>query len=421
MKKYYTRYIEQKIEKKFKSSGAILVTGPKFCGKTTTCKLFHKSMIQLIDDEIIGIVSADPQNALIGEYPRLIDEWQNVPELWNYIRKQIDEDGKFGEFILTGSATPPDYTKIHHSGSGRITPVIMRTMSLYESGDSKGVVSLRELFDNANYQVFDMNDDYRLSKTAFYICRGGWPLSIQKDEEVSLDVTKNYFDGLFNFKNSENKKYKNKKPSVLKMIMKSYARNISTEAPYQTILADVISSNSRTMDIKTFDSYLEIMEELFIIEDMEAWTPNLRSKIAIRTTPTRHFVDTSLACLALGISQKDLMNDAKTFGLFFEDFAIRDLRIYADTLDGVVRHYRDSNGLECDAVIHLDDGRWAAVEIKLGSEAGITDAVNNLNKLENNLDPNYKKPSFKMILTASGRAYKRADGIYVIPINLLKD
>lgn len=421
MRNYYKRLIEGKIERKLKSSGAVLVTGPKFCGKTTTCKLFHKSMIQLIDNEIIEIVSADPKNALIGEHPRLIDEWQNVPELWNYIKRQIDDDGSFGEFILTGSATPPDQTKIHHSGSGRITPIMMRTMSLYESGDSKGSVSLKELFDNKDYQVFDANEDYRLSKTAFYICRGGWPLSIQTDDDIALEVTKNYYEGLFNFKNSENRKYKSKKPSILRMVLKSYARNVSTTASYQTILADVMSSNNRTMDIKTFDSYLEIIEELFIIEDLEAWTPNLRSKAAIRTTPTRHFIDTSIACLALGVSPKDLMNDAKTFGFFFEDFAVRDLRIYADALNGVVKHYRDSNGLECDAIIHLDDGRWAAVEIKLGSEMGIKEAVENLNQLEMNLDENYKRPSFKMILTASGRAYKRSDGIYVVPINLLKN
>lgn len=421
MEKYYTRFIESKIEKKLKSSGAVLVNGPKFCGKTTTCKLFKKSMIQLVDDEIINIVLADPESALIGEYPRLIDEWQNVPELWNYIRKKVDEDGKFGEFILTGSATPPNYEKIHHSGSGRITPVTMRPMSLFESGDSKGTISIKELFNNREYSIFDLNEEYRLSKTAFYICRGGWPLSIQQDEELALDVTKNYYEGLFNFKSSENRKYKNKKSNVLKMLLKSYARNISSEASYQTILSDIKSSNSKTMDIKTFDSYLELAEDLFIIEDMQAWTPNLRSKTAIRTTPTRHFVDTSIACLALDISPNDLMNDANTFGLFFEDMAIRDLRIYAESLEGSVKHYRDSNDLEVDAIIHLNDGRWGAIEIKLGGEESIDAGAKCLNKLEANLEEKIMKPSFKMILTASGRAYKRIDGIYVVPINLLRN
>ncbi len=421
MKTYFPRLIESKIARKLQSSGAILVTGPKFCGKTTTCKLFQKSMIQLIDNDMIEIVSIDPRNALIGEYPRLIDEWQNVPELWNYIRKKIDDDGEFGEFILTGSTTTPDEKKIHHSGSGRITTIVMRPMSLFESKDSKGVVSLKNLFDQENAPIFDTNDDYSLSKTAFYICRGGWPRSIGLEESISLDVTKNYFDGLFNFKNSENKKYRNKKPIILKMVLKSYARNISTEAPYQTILKDVMDANKRSMDTKTFDSYIDILEELFIIEDMEAWTPNLRSKAAIRTTPTRHFVDPSIACMALNISPNDLMNDPHTFGLFFEDLAVRDLRIYAEALNGVVRHYRDSRGLECDAVIHLDDGRWAAIEIKLGSEKGILEGIKHLNELENSLDEKVKKPSFKMILVATGRAYRREDGIYVVPINLLKD
>ena len=417
---YYNRLIESIIEKKIKSSGAVLVQGPKFCGKTTTSKLFCKSIIQLIDNDIIEIVSADPKIALNGDKPRLIDEWQNVPELWNYVRNQVDLDNTFGEYILTGSTTPVDSDKLHHSGAGRITPIKMSTMTLFESRESKGLVSLKDLFDNPNLEIFDLNEDYGLTDTAFYICRGGWPLSKNDDKEISLEVTQNYYEGLFNFKNSENKKYKRKKPAILRMLLKSYARNISTEASSQTILEDIMSSNSRVMDIKTFDSYVEIAKELFIIEDIEAWTPNIRSKAAIRTTATRHFVDTSIACCALNISPSDLLNDFKTFGFFFEDFAVHELKVYADYLGGEVRHYRDSNGLECDAVVHLKDGRWGAIEIKLGSEKGIKDGVESLNSLEKNIDASYTKPSFKMILTANGRAYKRADNIYVIPINLLR-
>ena len=417
---YYKRLIENVISKKIKSSGALLVQGPKFCGKTTTSKLFCKSIIQLIDNDIIDIASADPKIALTGDKPRLIDEWQNVPELWNYVRNQVDLDNAFGEYILTGSTTPIDSDKIHHSGVGRITPIKMSTLTLFESKESKGIVSLKDLFDNPNLELFDLNDEYSLENTAFYICRGGWPLSINDDEEISLDVTQNYYEGLFNFKNSENKKYKRKNPAIFRMVLKSYARNISTEASLQTILEDIKNSNSKIMDIKTLDSYLEMAKELFIIEDIEAWTPNIRSKAAIRTTNTRHFVDTSLACCALNISPQDLLNDSKTFGFFFEDFAIHELKVYSDYYGGEVRHYRDSNGLECDAVIHLKDGRWGAVEIKLGSEKGINEGVENLKNLENNIDPSYIKPSFKMILTANGRAYKRSDGIYVIPINILK-
>lgn len=421
MKEYLKRLVEEKIERKLKSSGALLVVGPKYCGKTTTCNIFKKSSIELIDDKIIEIVSSDPKNALIGDYPRLIDEWQNVPELWNYIRKKVDDDGEFGEFILTGSATPLMSNKIYHSGAGRITTIKMRTMSLYESHDSKGIVSLKELFDNPDYNVFNLNEDNSLKRMAYLICRGGWPRSLNEDESVSIDITKNYYDGLFNFNNSENNKYKNKSPEILKMLLRSYARNISTQAPYQTILDDMAKSNSRSIDIKTFNSYLDMAKDMYIIEDINAWTPNLRSKNTIRITPTRHFIDTSIACASLGISKDDLMNDANTFGLFFEDFAIRDLKIYAESLDGEVMHYRDSKGLECDAIIHLSDGRWGAIEIKLGSETGINEGCKNLIKLENELDEKYKKPSFKMILVANGAAYKRKDGIYVVPLNLLKN
>lgn len=418
---YLKRLIEKTIERKLKSSGAVEVRGPKFCGKTTTSDRFCNSKIQLITNDIIEIVSADPKSALKGEYPRLIDEWQNVPEIWNCVREKVDEDNTFGEYILTGSSTPPNQEKIHHSGAGRITPIKMRSLTLYESLESKGSVSLLELFDNEDFSILDLNEEHSLNDTAFYICRGGWPKSINDDKDVSLDVTRNYYEGLFNFKNSENPKYKKKNPNLLRMILKSYARNISTEATYQTILNDVMISNSRVMDIKTFESYLEIAEELYIIEDIEAWTPNIRSKAAIRTTNTRHFVDTSIACCALNVSPSDLMNDPKTFGFFFEDFAIHELKVYAESLGGEVKHYRDSNGLECDAIVHLSDGRWAAIEVKLGSENGINEGVESLNALENNIDENYKKPSFKMILTATGKAYRRKDGIYVIPINLLRN
>ena len=416
---YLTRLIEKTIEKKLNSSGAIVVLGPKFCGKTTTCKLFSKSSIELIDNEIIDIVLSDPKNALIGDKPRLIDEWQNVPELWNYIRRQVDIDNKFSEFILTGSATPPNNQKIHHSGAGRITPINMRTMSLYETKDSSGIISLKELFDNNNYNFLELNENYNLEKTAYYICRGGWPTSVKAKKEIAIDVTRNYYEGLFNFKNSENIKYKNKNSQILKQVLKSYARNISTEASYQTILKDVTSKQNRVIDIKTFNSYLEIAEDLFIIEDIEAWTPNLRSKTSIRTTNTRHFVDTSIACCVLNITPELLMKNATTFGFLFEDFAVHELKVYCDYLGGEVRHYRDSNNLECDAIIHLNDDRWAAIEIKLGGEKGVEEGAANLNKLENIIADSNLKPTFKMILTATGRAYKRKDGIYVVPINLL--
>lgn len=422
MNKYLDRYIEKTIERKLKTSGAVLVRGPKFCGKTTTCRRFAKSELQLGDNNVLLAVASDPKGALHGEYPRLIDEWQNFAPLWDYIRVKVDDDSAFGEFLLTGSVTLPNIGKIHHSGAGRIVSVDMRPMSLFESGDSKGNVCLKSMFDDIDYAIFDLNEDYRLSKTAFFICRGGWPLSISADDEnEALEITENYYNGLFNLESSDNEEYRRKKPDTLKKLLASYARNISTEASYKTMIDDMSSDSARRIDDMTFSSYLEMTKELFIIEDLEPWSPNLRSKTAIRSTPTRHFVDTSIAALALGVTPNALLNDGNLFGFFFEDLAVRDLRIYSETLGGSVMHYRDANGLECDAIIRLKDGRWGAIEIKLGSPEGIEAGIKNLNKLESILDPKYPKPSFKMVLTAVGQAYRRKeDGIYIVPINLLK-
>ena len=418
MKNYYPRLIEKTIEKKLKSTGALLLAGPKYCGKTTTAKRYSKSEISLITSNVIELISADPSIALNGDKPRLIDEWQKASNLWNYIRQRIDEDQEFGEYILTGSSTPFDTSNILHSGAGRITTLKMRPLSLYESNESKGLVSLNELFNNKEFNIYDENKESSLSQIAFYICRGGWPRSISDDKEVALDITRNYYESLFNFDNNDNKELKNKNPNTLKLLLKSYARNISSQAKYQNIYNDIIS-NSFSLDKKTFDSYIKIAEKLFLIEDLDAWTPSLRSKATIRTTSTRHFVDTSIAALSLNVTPNDLLNDAKTLGLMFEDLAIRDLRVYATYLDGRLFHYRDSNNLECDAIIHLNDGKWAAIEIKLGSEEGINEAISSLNKLELNIDESMKKPSFKMVLTACGTCYKKND-IYIVPINLLK-
>ena len=397
MKNYYPRLIEKTIEKKLKSTGALLLAGPKYCGKTTTAKRYSKSEISLITSNVIELISADPSIALNGDKPRLIDEWQKASNLWNYIRQRIDEDQEFEEYILTGSSTPFDTSNILHSGAGRITTLKMRPLSLYESNESKGLVSLNELFNNKEFNIYDENKESSLSQIAFYICRGGWPRSISDDKEVALDITRNYYESLFNFDNNDNRELKNKNPNTLKLLLKSYARNISSQAKYQNLYNDIISS-SFSLDKKTFDSYVKIAEKLFLIEDLDAWTPSLQSKATIRTTSTRHFVDTSIAALSLNVTPNDLLNDAKTLGLMFEDSAIRDLRVYATYLDGRLFHYRDSNNLECDAIIHLNDGKWAAIEIKLGSEEGINEAISNLNKLELNIDESIKKPSFKMVL-----------------------
>lgn len=422
MKKYYKRLIENKIESKLKSSGAVLVAGPKFCGKTTTCMLYQKSFIKLNTRQTIELAKLNPKSVLIGDRPRLIDEWQAVPDIWNQVKDTLDFEYSFGQFLLTGSSTPADKTQIHHSGAGRIVPLKMRPMSLYESEESKGTVSLAELFENSTLEYFDINDDFQLSDVAYLICRGGWPISVQDDKDLGLEITRNYYDSLFVFENSENEKFRNKKPEIFKMILRSYARNISTEAPNSTIIEDVKSSNSRTMDPKTYDDYMEALKDLYIIEDIQAWNPNIRSKTSIRTTDTRHFVDSSIACRALNIAPNDLLNDLKSFGLFFEDFAVRDLSIYVSTLDGEVRHYRDNAGLECDAVLHLPNGKWAAIEIKLGGEKLINEGVESLTLLKEKLanKSDETPPTFMMILTACGSLYRRPDGIYVVPINCLK-
>ncbi|MDO4214229.1 MAG: DUF4143 domain-containing protein [Bacteroidales bacterium] len=419
---YYERLIETRIERKLKSSGAVLVAGPKFCGKTTTCMLYQNSYIKLNTKQSIAMARLNPKGVLIGEKPRLIDEWQKAPDIWNHIKDDLDFDYQFGKYILTGSSTPADKTDVHHSGAGRIAPLLMRPMTLWESRESNGKVSLANLFEGGTDYPLDMNAEFTLEDVAFLLCRGGWPIAVQAPRDIALEITKNYYGGLFIFEDSENERFRNKKPEVLRMILRSYARNISTEAAVSTIISDIRQSNERSMDTKTYDDYMEALKDLYIIEDMEAWNPNIRSKTSIRSTPTRHFVDTSIACRSLGVNPLDLMNDLESFGLFFEDFAVRDLRVYADSLGGEVKHYRDNSGLECDAVVHLEDGRWGGIEIKLGGDDLINDGAESLKRLRDKIvqKSDEKAPSFLLVLTAVGGAYKREDGVYVAPINMLK-
>ena len=419
---YYDRLIEEQIALKLKTSGAVVVAGPKFCGKTTTCMLYQKSSVKLNTKQAIAMARMNPKAVLVGETPRLIDEWQKAPDIWNQVKDDLDFNYEFGKYILTGSSTPADKTEVHHSGAGRIAPLNMRPMTLWESKESKGTVSLNDLFEGGENFPWDMNQDFTLEDVAFLLCRGGWPIAVLASRDIALEITKNYYNGLFVFEDSENERFRNKKPEVLRMILRSYARNISSEAAVSTIISDIRQSNERTMDTKTYDDYMEALKDLYIIEDMEAWNPNIRSKTSIRSTPTRHFVDTSIACRSLGVSPGDLMNDLESFGLFFEDFAVRDLRVYSDRLGGVVKHYRDNAGLECDAVVHLEDGRWGGIEIKLGGDDLINDGAESLKKLRDKIveKSDEKAPSFLLVLTAVGGAYKREDGVFVAPINLLR-
>lgn len=419
---YYNRLLEKEIDLKLKTSGAVLVAGPKFCGKTTTCMLYQKSFIKLNTKQVIAMARMNPKAVLRGETPRLIDEWQKAPDIWNQVKDDLDFNYEFGKFILTGSSTPADKTEVHHSGAGRITPLLMRPMSLFESKESKGTVSLQNLFDGTGDYPWEIDHDFTLEDVAHLLCRGGWPISVLAQKEIALEITKNYWNGLFVFEDCENERFRNKKPEVLKMIVKSYARHISTEAAISTIIADVRQSNERTMDPKTFDDYMEALKDLYLIEDMPAWNPNIRSKTSIRSTPTRHFIDTSIACRALNIMPDNLLRDLESFDLFFEDMAVRDLKIYASTLGGEVLHYRDNAGLECDAVVHLEDGRWGAIEIKLGGDELIKAGAASLKALKAKIEEksDEKSPSFLMVLTAVGGAYQREDGVYVASINYLK-
>lgn len=419
---YYKRYIEKQIQELLDTTGAVVVAGPKFCGKTTTCKLFAKSEYSLSTKSKIELAQSNPEAILIGNNPRLIDEWQHVPDLWNCARNEIDtRDNKFGQFIFTGSSTPADKEEIYHSGAGRIVTIMMRPMSLFETKESTGQISLTNLFKNENKITF-INTNHNIYDVAFYICRGGWPLSIVENREKALKITDNYFNGLFEFENNKNEKFRNKKKAIFQMILRSYARNISTEARKSTIANDINKNDDRNLDLSTLDDYLVALNDLYILKDIDAWNPNFRSKTSVITTPTRHFVDTSIAAKALNISPQDLINDPETFGLFFEDFAVNELSIYAQNINGEIKHYRDSNGLECDAVIHLKDGKYALVEIKLGGEKLIKDGINTLTNLQNKIKKDGQNlPSFLMIVTAVGDAYTTKEGIHVVPINMLRD
>lgn len=419
---YYNRLVEKEIELKLRTSGAVVVAGPKFCGKTTTCMLYQKSFVKLNTLQAIKMARMNPRGVLQGEKPRLIDEWQKAPDIWNHVKDDLDFDYQFGKYLLTGSSTPADKTEVHHSGAGRIAPVKMRPMSLWESKESKGTISLADVFDGKDNYPWDVNNEATLNDIAFLICRGGWPISVQAPKDIAVEITKNYYNSLFVFEDCENERFRNKRPEVLKMILRSYARHISTEAAVATIISDIRQSNERTMDARTFDDYMEALKDLYVLEDLPAWNPNIRSKTSIRSTPTRHFVDTSIACRALNISPNALLNDLETFGLFFEDFAVRDLTVYANYLGGTVSHYRDNTGLECDAVVHLEDGRWGAIEIKLGGDELIEHGAKSLKTLRSKIvgKSEEKAPSFLMVLTAVGGAYRRDDGVYVAPINLLR-
>lgn len=425
MKQYRPRIADGILRRRLMGVGAVLIQGPKWCGKTTTAEQQAKSVVYMDDPEYmeqnIELAALSPKKLLAGTTPRLIDEWQLAPQLWDAARFEIDHRDGEGQFIFTGSAVPADTDKIHHSGTGRFAWLTMRTMSLYESGESTGEVSLGDLFSNSGADIFGTNN-LNIDSIAWFICRGGWPRATTINKEVALDMAYRYYEAVINNDISRVDNVK-RDAERTKRILRSIARNQCAQISVNTICADIENNDSVSANRLTIASYIEALKKIFVLEDSLAWNPNLRSKTAIRSSETLYFSDPSIGIAALGVGPNDLINDLSTMGLFFESMCIRDLRVYADALEGSIYHYRDSKGLECDAVLHLRNGSYGLIEIKLGGEKNIEEGAKNLKLLASKIDnTKMKAPSFLMILTGTTKyAIRREDGVYVVPIGCLKD
>lgn len=424
MAKYKQRIADRILKRKVLGKGAVLIEGPKWCGKTTTAKQLAKSVLDLGDSSVLRqsaqLIELSPKTLLEGKTPKLIDEWQALPPIWDSIRSEVDKRGEPSQFILTGSSVLPEADETIHSGTGRYAYIKMRPMSLFESGESNGKVSLNDLFEGKPFEV--QTNELTMDDIAFLTCRGGWPWTTLIPEEVALDQAFDYVDSVVN-KDIQRVDGVKRSPERAKLLLRSYARNISQQVPYSTIRKDMLTNDSSTLDEDTVSDYIKALKKLFVIEDLAAWNPNIRSKAAIRTSDTRHFVDSSIGTASLGLGPKDLMNDLKSFGFFFEDMAVRDLRVYAEALDGKLYHYRDSTGLECDTVLHRRNGSYALLEIKLGGEKNINEGAANMLKLTASIDTDkMPAPSFMAVIIGVGKyAFRRDDGVYVIPIGCLKD
>ena len=425
MKQYRPRIADKMLSRRLMGVGAVLIQGPKWCGKTTTAEQQAKSVVYMDDpeymDQNIELASLSPKKLLVGATPRLIDEWQLAPQLWDVARFEVDHRDEEGQFIFTGSAVPADTDKIHHSGTGRFAWLTMRTMSLYESGESTGEVSLNDLFIKPDVDIFGTNN-LNIDSIAWLICRGGWPRATTINKDVALDMAYRYYEAVVNNDVSRVDNVR-RDAERTKRILRSIARNQCAQISVNTICADIESNDTVSANRLTIASYLDALKKIFVLEDSLAWNPNLRSKTAIRSSETRYFSDPSIGVAALGIGPNDLINDLSTMGLFFESMCVRDLRVYADALEGTIYHYRDSKGLECDAVLHLRNGSYGLIEIKLGGEKNIEEGAKNLKLLASKIDTTkMKAPSFLMILTGTTKyAIRREDGVYVIPIGCLKD
>ena len=425
MEDYRKRIADDVLQEKLEAKGAVLIEGPKACGKTTTAAMKAASIIYMNDPKEIKqnlmLAEVDPESLLMGDNPRLIDEWQLAPKLWDAIRFSVDQRRKFGLYILTGSAVPASTDEIHHTGTGRFSWMKMRPMSLYESGESTGDISLATLFADSDCLIRG-TASLSLNDIAYLICRGGWPLAIDVQEKIALRQAVDYVDAVVNEDVSRVDGVR-KKSSLVRLLLRSLARNQGSQASIESILNDLSSSEEPDCSRNTIASYINALKKIFVIEDMEAWNPNLRSKTAIRTSDTRYFIDPSIATAALRLGPGDLVSDLETMGFLFETLAVRDLRVYADSIDADVFHYRDKSDLECDAVVHCRNGRYGLIEIKIGGDKSIEKAAESLKMLSNKINTEkMNTPSFLMVLTAVGsRAYKRPDSVLVVPIGALKN
>lgn len=421
---YKMRIADRLLARKMAGKGAVLLEGPKWCGKTTTAKQQARSLLDLGDSSVLSqslkLMDISPKTLLQGDTPRLIDEWQTIPALWDSIRSEVDQRGDFAQFILTGSSVLPSADATTHSGTGRFARLKMRPMSLFESGESTGSVSLRELFEGGTFEP--MPCQLNLQQIAYLTCRGGWPQATLTGGDIALDQAIDYFDAVVEHDIQRVDGVK-RNPDRARLLLRSYARNIAQQVSYAAIKADMLSNDARSLDEDTVADYIGALKRLFVIEDLQAWNPNIRSKAAIRTGDTRYFVDPSIGTAALGVGPNDLMNDLNTFGLLFENLAVRDLRVFAEALDGRLYHYRDSSGLECDAVVHRRNGSYGLIEVKLGGDRLIDEGAAALFKLAQKIDTSrLPAPAFLMVLTAVGDyAYRRNDGIFVVPIGCLRD
>lgn len=430
MKEYRNRIADQILTDKLDAMGAVLIEGPKYCGKTSLAVQQAKSILYMSDPETrnqnLALAKTNIRKLLEGDTPRLIDEWQLAPQFWDAVRNEVDRRDEDGQFMLTGSAVPPkpkdEDEQIFHSGTGRIAYLKLRTMSLWESGDSTGGVSLESLFDST--EQIEGTSHIDLDRLAYLTCRGGWPKAVlKKSEKAALAQAIEYYEAVVRSDISRVDDVE-RDPELTMRLMRSYARHQGAQATAGTILEDIRTNEADTLSENTIYNYIKALKKIFVIEDATAWNPNLRSKTAIRTSDTRYFSDPSVATAALGLGPKDLINDLNTFGLLFETLCVRDLRVYADAIGGTVYHYRDKSNLECDAVVHLRNGSYGLVEIKLGGKDLIEEGAKTLKALAEKIDTTkMKQPSFMMVLTGIGDyAYKRPkDGVLVVPVGCLKN